>query len=700
MSLFPEVAAIEEVFDEHHLSCLQPILLSYSVPRLLDKPQDPIIDTLKRSFKDHNPTIIEPYGRETTSQTNTLELIIRNYSKASNVPEIHTNDVWEAAVKQRINEQSQVRSWDSLRTPYPIPSSTTGFLSEQDSIMFAAARHHLQPQLQETDTDVQYVFQDDLLWSLRRTALGASTSLHEWDSVTESFINRSNRKDNKSVFIVFGKDQIISDSITSVFLTIGAALRRLERFVSEIRARTAGSLPTHHAFAHALTTCLSFIRQLLDDCSPREFEATMESDLCATLAQYRPIQEILLALLAFCNRDLDVHPSNYKALSTPAHIFLSLLFESLDHHLENKSPRAVSAIFAFVLTEASKHYTDAISRMVGFNDYRESGSEIGLLEMSNDFPAFFSSELANALPTARRSLKLLQAAYPEQAILNEKRRTPICWFWTEVEINEAFFNDLPPRTLDGPPLQEVREEQLSRVPAHYRPELLQFRTFDLEPGSGIGPSCFNRNHETAAEARLRNFIAGFPETLPAVAPTLTHLSALVLKPLLLHCSTLSSTLLSIFLSLPSPLNLQAHLQLMKSYMLLTTPCFKARLSAALFSDSLEFTVSEQCRQLFSLGSHRRTSRRSGTIEDKVWAVGLAPALLERDIWPPIGADLSFFLRTVIFDSFDAGDGGKDVRRKAVEEVESRLGFAIRGSEGNEDWSDPLVIEFSLNISLL
>jgi hypothetical protein len=35
-----------------------------------------------------------------------------------------------------------------------------------------------------------------------------------------------------------------------------------------------------------------------------------------------------------------------------------------------------------------------------------------------------------------------------------------------------------------------------------------------------------------------------------------------------------------------------------------------------------------------------------------WAVGLVPHLLERETWPPVGADLAFYLRTVIVDSLD------------------------------------------------
>jgi len=104
------------------------------------------------------------------------------------------------------------------------------------------------------------------------------------------------------------------------------------------------------------------------------------------------------------------------------------------------------------------------------------------------------------------------------------------------------------------------------------------------------------------------------------------------------------------------------------------------------------------------------------------AVGLAPHLLERQTWPPVGADLSFFLRTVIVDSLDCGEwestaeGFKEAEDKEEkgdewrvdnvvhEEAEWRLGFAIRDlpvGTGKEKWLDPLceLAEFLASVSL-
>ncbi|KAL0576300.1 hypothetical protein V5O48_005676 [Marasmius crinis-equi] len=664
--LFPTVATADETFeafDSAHLLRLRPLYSSFFVPPLLDKPQDPIIDTLKRSTGyDNTRGDNEPVPfKESSHKLYPLKLVVQDDFKKVVLDD--ALDMWDAAVKRGNAAQSQIRSWDGLQTSYSVPSSSTGFLSEQDGVMFAAARHHLDPQIQSEDTEVLYIFKDDLLRSLKMTMLGASTSLHEWDTTSETFMDRKSQDGRSRTIILFGKDKVISDE-------------------------TSGTGPTLHAFAHALSTCLASLRDLLDNCPPAEYGTATDDDLCAILAEYEPHREVLLALLSLCRRELNSSPSAYTALPDTAQTFLSHLFSALDAHLERKSPRIMNAIFAFLLAETSKHYMEAVCQSVGYYPAGQPGGGDSDQEELRHFPGFFSSELVSALPTARRSLKLLRAARPDHPILVEQQRTPIDWVWSKTAIEAAFSDRLPTTVSQSLVDSETDEEPTPRV--SYKPELMQFRTFDLQPGSGIGHSCFDRNHTNVAEVRLRAFIQDFPETLPAIAPTLTHLATLILKPLLSHSSTLSSTLLSIFLTLPPPLNLQAHLKLMQSYMLLTSPSFKSRLSAAIFSDSLDFTVSGKDRQLFSLGSHRRAYRRSEVMQDKVWAVGLAPALLERDIWPPNDADLSFFLRTVIYDSFDAT--GEDSRQQAVEEVENRLGFAIRGSEGKDEWSNPSVVE--------
>lgn len=80
-----------------------------------------------------------------------------------------------------------------------------------------------------------------------------------------------------------------------------------------------------------------------------------------------------------------------------------------------------------------------------------------------------------------------------------------------------------------------------------------------------------------------------------------------------------------------------------------------------------------------------------------WAVGLASALLEREIWPPVGADLSFFLRTVIVDSLEDTQRGHNLPKQVVNDASWRLGFAIRDlpiGPGRDRWLNPLCMCFT------
>jgi Gamma tubulin complex component C-terminal len=240
-----------------------------------------------------------------------------------------------------------------------------------------------------------------------------------------------------------------------------------------------------------------------------------------------------------------------------------------------------------------------------------------------------------------------------------------------------------------------------------------FRLFDLEPGASFVPATQIRHDTSPHSQPLQTFIDRFPEAFPAVIPTLAHLTSLVLSQLINHVSTLSTALLHLFLSVTGTLNLQAHLLLLRSYLLVAAPPFRSRLAAALFSDSDSCEVDAKAHSLAVRSLHQRPSKSGDPTPTQPWAVGLAPALLERGTWPPVGADLSFFLRTVIVDSFEgenreniAGDN-EDIhvgggvgrgRQKVLEEAEYRLGFAIRdlpAGTGKEKWLNPLCMFFSL-----
>ena len=336
-----------------------------------------------------------------------------------------------------------------------------------------------------------------------------------------------------------------------------------------------------------------------------------------------------------------------------------------------------------------------------------------------EFPMFFGSELANALRTARKSLVVLKIAQPDHPLLSRSIvvQRNVEWLWNEEDVEAAW---------DGPWSGRMAKEDITpkgdqglRNSKVYPPELVaQFRVFDLEPGASSAV-VFDDNGLIPISTSLSNpvysFISRFPNCLPALTPTLAHLNALTFAPLVSHASELSRALLGLFLphshhtSNPhSNLNFSDHLVLLRSYILLTSHAFKSRLAAALFSDSGEYDFQSDEVDIRARARRIKFNNRHIDDGDRQWAVGLAPALTEREVWPPGGADLSFMLRTVIVDSLDEersdgfhADEGDDettgacacagARGAAIEEAEWRLGFAIRDlpvGAGRDRWLNP------------
>lgn len=319
------------------------------------------------------------------------------------------------------------------------------------------------------------------------------------------------------------------------------------------------------------------------------------------------------------------------------------------------------------------------------------------------FPEFFPRKLLDILPAARKSLVLLERARPDHPMLQRTvKQGTIHWFWTESLIEAAWKGNYP-HYPDGMS-ESVDDSTLSVKDSENNQELAIFRIFDQEPG--ISPAISTTLAMTQnLTGTLQSFIDVFPASLPSITPTLSHLTSLVLAPLLDHASALSSALLDLFLAPSSAaqdiLSFEAHLTLLRSYLLVTSPPFKARLAAALFSDNAAGDVSNEVHGMAVRSLRRKPSSRKTTQqEQQLWAVGLAPSLLEREMWPPVGADLSFFLRTVIVDSIDSHWSGnfveygrrEKVQSRVLEEAEYRLGFAIRDlpiGSGRDKWLNPL-----------
>ncbi|KAL1745705.1 gamma-tubulin complex component protein [Schizophyllum fasciatum] len=523
--------------------------------------------------------------------------------------------------------------------------------------------------------------------------------------------------------MIDGKDDVVSESLIQRFVNIGTMIRRLEHFANALKNRPEG--PTGYALQYAMLTVLTYLRDTSIDASVPVGNATFH----ATWLRYGELEETLTALTTFVGRTHDQNPDCYKPVDLDPIPLLSRLYEHLNMHIDKQSSRVTRAILAFLLTHACVHYFKRLSSTVGLglsstvaentdipvakeiDDMEEDGAVEEQADTELDsYPSFVPDYLAELLPKARRSLVLLRAADPSHPMLKDAKEYTLSWFWSARDIQT--FQDAvdgrmartacsTPEDSAGPPVG---------IPTSYKPELSQFRMFDLNPGAHLNGAAL----VTTSTLPLHTFIATFPDSLPPLTPTLAHLTELVLQPLAVRAEALARALLSVFFSSSMDLNFRAHLEVLRSYLLCTSPAFTARLTAALFDDGLDRrgTHSSLIVPGLSARSHQRKKEEDLKSAADPWAVGLAPALLERGAWPPVGADLSFLLRTVILDSFEStcamaislpaaskeADGiGRD-RAVLKYDVDNRLGFAIRDlpeGTGKEGWLNPLCTRSTL-----
>ncbi|KIL66358.1 hypothetical protein M378DRAFT_75278 [Amanita muscaria Koide BX008] len=706
---------IDSFFVPEHTDDVLPELEPlFSIPALPEKPHNPILDSLNGSGNDGiqtNKTSSPPRIR-----TDILPPELAILTEPSTDPALdHPLGLWHSALLSKRLPENQALFWDKMCSgiQWDKPSSTP-FISEQDGLVYSIARHQLQDSLRVTsETDRIYLSQAEFLSALRSTVLGTSSTYHVWDAKQECFVHINATEGRQSCLIVDGKDEVICRSVIQRFLTIGTLLRRLETLLDTLRTRSAQEGPTIHAFSHSMSTILAYLRDEISRCSTDA--AVQNQHLSATWAQYALYEEILVALSSFYGRSEHVSPENYPLLESTPIPLLNSIHNELELHIERHSPRILKSIFAFMLTNTCQDYLREISHTVGYGVVyvKKSTRVVGELpdqygtdgikeeEETNDifeaiqklgteFPSFFPSELVGVLPAAQKSLVLLQEAQPEHPVLvTPEGQELIHWFWTEDETSAAWNQAVGKPWTHGLGSQPKMEEG-AQTSILYKPELAEFRIFDQEPGFYDGPSTLKS--ENIALAAFRAFVDKFPDELPSITPTLSRLSSLVFSRLVEHASKLSNTLLSVFLSSGGNLNLRAHLELLRSFLLVTSPAFESRLSAALFSDAEEYELDTKSNRM-SFHSLRRRRTRKVVTGTQPWAVGLAPALLEDETWPPEGTDLGFSLRTVIVDSIGrSADESADERDKVSEEAEYRLGFAIRdlpAGSGKEKWLNPL-----------
>ncbi|KAH9176655.1 Spc98 family-domain-containing protein [Lactarius sanguifluus] len=631
------------------------VLPQFFMPRLQDKPQDPIMDTLRIKR--------ESIGREPRLRPEPVKNTVGVKLQGSNLDTPEGPDLRSS--------QSQIRSWDSLRPSFSQIASLGPFLSEQSDST-------VNPRLQDPNLYVLHVGMKDLFASIQHILVGNSSSLYQWDPLSETFVLPTTTDGKKTFIIVDGKDDLLMQSYTMRFLTIGGLLRRLDLFVNGLRRR----------FAHALSTCVENIRLRLSKFPDYTLAQTPPNTL-ALFLNHEEIEAVLEAIASLCGRSLDLRPSEYPTFSSLPEVLLSSCYNHLQHHLDKGSMLLVRSMLAHIFTVTSGDYLQTLSRSVGYSwgflinrpkpTFIPTGIDVGDEDDQEDnesissnspkeFPSFISSDATEILVRARKSLGFLSSAQPDHSLLRQSTsRRRVSWFWTDEEVAAAWCNK-------NSHLDPVVDELASAVsPGGPHIGLIeQFKVFSLEPGTHLPPSA------RGAESALQSFLENFPSQLPPLTPTLPHLSDLVLSPLIAHCTAVSGALISLLLSPESHLHLRSHLVLLRSYHLLTLPAFTSRLQAALFSDSDDWdfegsTVRAMAKSMHSKSKKPAVSKGS----DAQWAVGLGFGLAERDSWPPGGSDLSYYLRTC--------------QSRIFAEAEFRLGFAIRdlpAGSGRERWLNP------------
>ncbi|KXN90824.1 hypothetical protein AN958_03478 [Leucoagaricus sp. SymC.cos] len=700
--------------DELKFNELSPLLPHFFIPTLQDRPQNPIVEHLKLSAKNQEAT--QNASRIGPSLPPELPLITDDliHLRLENEDKLLEGSIWNRLDVHGTNRKSRILSWDALRPTNSQARPLTPFLSERDSLVYASARHHAQPRMKDISTHIVYTNQADLFSSLKMTVLGNTSIYHSWDAESQRFVQIGVGEKEQGSLLLDGRDEIISDSVMSRFLTIGSLLRRLEILLASLRNQPAKDGATIHAFAHALSNILDWFRRTLAGCPPLPADlASGNIPISQIWLHYEIYQETLTALAELCGRGetrlpQDFHTFNYNAIDLLSHIHAHL-----DAHFSRQSPRTITAILAYILTCSSHEYLRQVSQSVGYGpqppqkqecvinlaldeytldeDAEEGEEDIfeALDKVTTDYPSFFPPELLAILPAAQRSLIVLRKAQPDHSLLTRPAQdVELRWFWRREDIEVTYFglettHPQSSRTDD----EVVHMEGPGR---EYKPGLEGLRVFDMEPGTAMQNASFTPSGTTASS--VQGFLDLFPESLPPITPTFSHLSSVVFSNLLQHSSTLSSTLLDLFLDHPGELNFRSHLVLLRGFLLITSSSFKLKLSFALFSDKEDYEIDNKHRTL-SLQTLRQ--RKRITESTQPWAIGLAPALFEREIWPPVGADLSFSLRTVTVDSLEYPQGGSDLPKQVVNDASWRLGFAIRDlptGPGRDKWLNPLCVE--------
>ncbi|KAL5501049.1 hypothetical protein ACEPAH_9436 [Sanghuangporus vaninii] len=703
---------------------LPDLLCTISIPQLEDKPQNPIISTLERS---------RVRERLSSASTYKEEIVSPNLDNDNENPKEVSKDIWLEVRSNKFKPKSCLVSWDTLRDTRFCPKYPSPFVSEQAPDVSIAARDTSRLLASVTEQKTISITVAELFEELGLILVGCASTLHEWRSTEERFVLAGSSGIKLSVMID-GMDDVVSQSYISSFADFGTLYRRLDMLVLDLRRTTRQDSSAAFTFAHCLSSALEWIR--------REVTYVLSSSdnmVCDVWTSFQEVQSVLSVLASLCSRDIHLNPHSYQALPRTPQQLLSHIYDFLCLQVERQTSRLVRAVLAYILTVTSRPYFHTLAGSIGLgniddmladarrkaarsrddgilvdeeDDEEEMDSE---LESENDlketFPSFVSEEVKDAIIRARRSVRILSSPEFEggQRIDLPKFRK-LEWIWADDEISRRALEE----EYDGPELDVTEAQhpvagQNQIAPIHkYKPELAGLAVCDLEPDSLSYDS----------DASLINFITAFPTYPPVLTPTLPLLSDNILSPIVAQARSLGRAALQHFLTPGTSLHLRAHLVLLRAYLLLSAPSFKARLAAALFSDSCEdeeedeggyenpmaITIRTRARNANSREMRRKRSERnlSQNPADRLWPVGLAFGLTRQAEWPPKSSELSFYLRRVIMDSLEHVRESENMFEDELhndelgddefwDEGESRIGFAIRDlpmGSGGERWLDP------------
>lgn len=745
MSILDELPSILSSSHSHgppDLEPLEPIHFGFFVPRLDNKPQNPIIDTIE--LEDYSGRSSRPSPGVASIQTGQPlqgSVVVPNGQDALkiSIPSNKTpvSDIWMTAAAGSDALGNNLKTWDSVRYSRTRDAERGDLLSEQDPSVFVAAQDFVIPHVHAPGSSRLHFPPAELMEILVTNLTGHSSRLYDWDSSTESF--RQSKEYADRIILAYGFTEELSKSIISLYLAIGTSFRRLDSLIQDVRHRVLH--PTMHAFLHSLEMIVESLRKQL--ARARIKQSSVFSRLWL---QYADIKESLAALAELCNVDATASPP-FKPIPDEPAALLTHIYTFTERHIASFSPRSIRASFAYLLSTASHPFLRTVEESIGIGSakgllvnpassrksaYAETDEfgfheedDVAVLNMDEappEYPSFFSAKLKSEVIQATRGLKVLTAADPNHPLLKDYTQRRCEWVWHEDRIEEICTGSKPEALINATLHLESRshtepDEEGDVEGVQYKPELANFRIFDMEPGSQWSRVDQDVTSLPIDTTPFQSFLATFPDELPLSTPSISLLADVVLMPLKVQSDRLLNALLERFLT--PPLSLPSHFLLLHSFMLLGSQNFTMRLRGALFSDSDAY-------QPVGRGTRARTRARLGIMDDRdiaaeqedlnrgqdginapaKWGIGLGVGLSERGIWPPGGTELGFALRRVIVDTLDemkaekhsghdADSGDEEEAPKeevdVIKEAEWRLGFAIRDlpiDEARQDWLNP------------